>query len=66
MVGISYWNVRNGGDVDRFPKEEEREIVIAVVEEWFGREEACVLMEVRERALALKELLEGKRGSELE
>ena len=54
------WNVRNRGDVERFPEDEEREIVIEVAEEWLGREEACVLGDVRERVLALKEFLEGK------
>lgn len=60
------WNVRNRGDGERFPEEEETGIVIAVAEEWLGREEACVLGEIRERVVALKEFLEGKAALELE
>jgi len=54
------WNVRNRGEVERFPEEEEREIVLEVVEAWLGREEAGVLAEVRDRVLALRQLLMGK------
>ena len=54
------WNVRNRGDVERFPEDEEREIVLEAVEEWLGREEARLLGEVRDRVLALRQFLMGK------
>ena len=54
------WNVRNKGDVERFPDDEEREIVLEAVEEWLGREEARLLGEVRDRVLALRQFLVGK------
>jgi hypothetical protein len=54
------WNVRNRGDVERFPEDEERDIVLEAVEEWLGREEARLLGEVRDRVLALRQFLMGK------
>src|SRR5271156_583095 len=54
------WNVRNRGEVERFPEEEEREIVLEVVEEWLRRREADVLGKVRDRVLALRQFLMGK------
>jgi hypothetical protein len=46
--------------VERFPEDEEREIVSEAVEEWLGREEAGLLKEVRDRVLALMRFLMGK------
>jgi hypothetical protein len=54
------WNVRNRGDVERFPEDEEREIVLGTVEEWLGREESRLLGEVRDQVLALRQFLMGK------
>ena len=54
------WNVRNRENIDRFPEEEEKEIILEVVEKWLRREEAEMLVEIRTQVLALKGYLMGK------
>ena len=55
---IVEWNVRNRGeDVNRMNVDEEKGIVLGIVEEWLEREEVDKLLEAKKRVMAFQEYL---------
>jgi hypothetical protein len=55
---IIEWNVRNRREnVNRMNFDEEKGIVLGIVEEWLKREEVNKLLEVRQRVIAFRDYL---------
>ena len=55
---IVEWNVRNRGEgVNRINFDEEKRIVLGIVEEWSKREEIDKILNVRQRVMAFRDHL---------